>query len=80
MSDSDNITNFPGNPKPTFIKTPKAYIKSGRTTVVNEKTPPKRTDVKTKLTKEHRQELRELINDWVTTSNLAKKPLDYGKA
>ena len=80
MSNSEKIIPFPNHPNTVFVKSEKTYVRSKKTEVINEKEPPKRTDVKNPLTKEHRKELRELINDWVTTSNLAKKPLDYGKA
>lgn len=80
MGDSDNSKKFTVQSKTAFIKSDKTYIRSNRVNVVKEKDPPKRTEVTTPLTKEHRYELRELVNDWVTTSNLAKKPLDYGKA
>lgn len=80
MSKPDNVFPFPGKAKLISVKTDKAYIAAEKVTVSRKKEPPKRTDVKTPLTKEHREELRKLVNDWVTTSNLAKKPLDYGKA
>lgn len=80
MSDSDNIIQFPGKAKLVSVKTDKAYVAAEKVTVSRKKEPPKRTDVKTPLTNEHRKELIELVNSWVATSNLAKKPISYPKA
>lgn len=80
MNDSDNIIKFPGKAKLISVKTDKAYVAAEKVTVSRKKEPPNRTDVKTPLTNEHREELRNLVNDWVTTSNLAKKPLNHAKA
>lgn len=78
--DTDNIIQFSDKAKTTFVKTDKAYVKAEKVTVSTPKQPPKRTDVKNPLTKEHRKEIRDLITEWVTTSNLAKKPIDHKKA
>lgn len=69
------------------INTPKTNITARRATmtagVVNvrkQPAPPKRTSVTYPLNTEQRAELNELINDWVTTSNLVKRPLHHGRA
>ena len=82
MSSTDGLTpNDSGSNKRFFVKADKTYVKSNHTTVVTPKPPPKRTEVKNPLTREQREELRYLVvNKWVTTRNLAKKPLHPGKA
>lgn len=80
MRNSDNIIPFPVKTKITSVKAEKAYVVATNVTVSRKKETPKRTDVKNPLSQEHRKKLRDLVTDWVTTSNLAKKPLVYGKA
>ncbi len=80
MSESDNIIKFQLNAKMAFVKSEKTYVRSKEVNVVKEKELPKRIKVENPLTKQHREELNYWINEWVTTSNLAKKPIAYGKA
>lgn len=58
-----------------FVKAKKAFAKTETLTVVKSKEPPRRTEVKEPLTKEQREEIRKLVTEWVTTSNLVGKPL-----
>lgn len=80
MSKSDNIIQFPSHAKTGFVKADKIFAQTKELKIVKEKQQPKREAVKSPLIKEHREELKALVTDWVTTSNLAKKPLNYGKA
>lgn len=72
-------SNEKGN-RTKFVNTDKLYAKAKHAKIVKEKEPPIRMNVTTPLTTEHRQEIKELITEWVTTSNLAKKPIGHGKA
>ena len=80
MSDSEGTILFPEEPKRVFIKSEKAYVRAKEAKFVREKPQPKRTEIKTPLTKEQKKYLADLITEWVTTSNLAKKPISYGEA
>lgn len=80
MSKSDNIIHFPLNAKTVFTKSEKAYVRTNELKVSVSKQPPKRTEVKSPLTKEQSSKLNYWINEWVTTSNLAKKSITYSKA
>lgn len=64
----------------TFVKSKKAYVKTEKLTVHKTKEPPRRTTVENPLTTEQKGIIKTLINDWITTSNLAKKSLVYGSA
>lgn len=67
--------------KTAFMKADKAYVRAKNVTLAKEKEPPRRTVFEEPLlTSEHRAELRGLVTDWVSTSNLAKKPMHYGTA
>ncbi|MBT9098772.1 hypothetical protein KFZ76_13765 [Methylovulum psychrotolerans] len=63
-----------------FVKAEKAYAAVNTLNVTYQKPPPKRTEINNPLTKEQRKQLNELITEWVTTSNLAKKPIAFDKA
>jgi len=63
-----------------FVKAKKAYVKTDKLTVSKSKESPKRTDIKNPLTTEQKDELKDLLNEWVITSNLAKKPINFGGA
>jgi hypothetical protein len=66
--------------KTTILKSEKTYVKTNKLSVQKVKEPPKRTNVIKPLSTEKRKEIRDLINDFVTTSNLARKPIMHGKA
>lgn len=66
--------------KTAFVKTEKAYVKAEKVIVTVPKEPPRRTDIKNPLTVEQKDALKELLTEWITTSNLAKKPINFGTA
>lgn len=79
-SNPNNIIQFPLKAKTVFTKSEKAYVSTNEVKISNPKPPPKRIEVNNPLTKQQRTELQDWITEWVTTSNLAKKPISYGAA
>ena len=61
-----------------FVKAKKIFAKAEKLTVIKKKEPPKRTVINDPLTKEQREELRALVNEWVITANLVGRPLKHG--
>ena len=68
------------NSRQTFVKTPRANVTAGVLKVTPAKEPARRTHVEQPLTKEQRSEIKSLINDWVSTSNLVRRPITHGAA
>lgn len=80
-SKPDNIIQFPLKAKTIFTKAEKAYVITEKATILNKKQPPKRTKVENPLTKQQKNQLNYLVkNKWVSTSNLAERPINYGRA
>jgi hypothetical protein len=79
MTDNTSTKNT-ADVKTAFVKAEKAFASTKKLTVVRQKEPPKRTVVNNPLTKEQRDQLKELIAEWVTTANLVGRPLKYGFA
>jgi hypothetical protein len=62
------------------VNSKRTNVKTNHLKVTKEKEPPKRTTVKQPLTDAQRAKLKEKITDWITTSNVAKKPMQYSQA
>lgn len=68
------------NTRSTNISARRATMTAGVVNVRKQPAPPKRTSLICPLNTEQRTELKDLINEWVSTRNLMKRPLTHGRA